>query len=243
MKLGLALGAAVLATTMVAYAHTAGGRHFVFHRSEPQNADANSDGWLTREEAAAHADRMFDDLDRDGNGRLEAVDHDALRHEVEAEVERSLERVRVDLEGLEEEIELRFAHLDEENCTRETETEGGERRVTVVCRIETGSDGDGQRRTERRVQVLRGGPGRRAIDVTPQIAPVPPIPPAPIVVVWGGDEESDLNGDGWLSREEFRAQQLRHFDARDANGDRRVRQRFAPGPPVPAEAPEPPAPR
>ncbi len=238
MKLALALGAAALATTMVAYAHTSGTRQFVFHRGgEHQSADTDGDGWLTRAEAAAHADRMFDDLDRDSNGRLEDADHQALRREIEAEVERSMERVRVDLEGLHETLEMRLSHLDDENCTRESETDNGERRVTIVCRSEVRQE-TGDTRRERHVRVLRHGDDDEIVVAIPPIPPVPPIPPIPTVAMWGGDEEADLNGDGWLSREEFRAQQLRHFDARDANGDGRVRHEPPPEPPAP---PSPPA--
>ncbi|MBN8608751.1 MAG: hypothetical protein J0L81_17675 [Caulobacterales bacterium] len=56
-------------------------------------------------------------------------------------------------------------------------------------------------------------------------------------------DEADTNGDGGLSREEFRAQQLRFFDASDANGDRRIRFEappVAPEPPAPPAPPEPP---
>jgi hypothetical protein len=239
MKLGLALGAVVLATTVTAYAHTDGGRHFVFHRGgEHQSPDANGDGWITREEAAAHADYMFDQLDRDNNGRLDDADHEALRREIDTHVERAMERVRIDLDGVDEDIRARLAHLDGENCTRSSETQDGERRVTVICRAEAAPDaGNRERRSDRRVRVLRRGEGGN-VSAAP-IPPAPPVPHAPMLM-WGGDEEADLNGDGWLSREEFRAQQLRHFDARDANGDGRVRHRPPPAPPVAPRAPEPP---
>lgn len=238
MKFGLALGAVVLATTVAAYAQT-GGRHFVFHRGgEHQSADANGDGWITREEAAAHASYMFDQLDRDNNGRLDHADHEALRREIDAHVEGAMERVRVDLSGIDEDIRMRLGHLDGENCTRSSETRDGERRVTVICRTE-GADGAEarERRTDRRVRVLRRGEGDGSAG--PPTPPVPPIPPAPMLM-WGGDDEADLNGDGWISREEFIAQQLRHFDARDANGDGRVRHRPPPAAPAAPPAPEPP---
>jgi len=54
-------------------------------------------------------------------------------------------------------------------------------------------------------------------------------------------EESDLNNDGALSKEEFVAQQLRFFDAADANRDGKIK--FEPPmPPAPPEAPTPPTP-
>lgn len=236
MKLALALGAAVVATTVLAYAHTDGIRHVVVERGDHRSADTNGDGWLSREEAAAHADRQFEKLDRDNNGRLDDADREALRQEIEVEVSRSLENVQVDLDRIHE-VEARIAHLGDENCTRETATADGQRRTTIVCRTEAGEESEVGRRADRRARVLRHGPGHAG-----PIAPVPPVPAVhhlPMVTVWDGGEESDLNGDGWLSREEFRAQQLRYFDARDANGDGRVRH-LRPQPPAAPEAPQPP---
>lgn len=94
-----------------------------------------------------------------------------------------------------------------------------------------------ERQLHRRVLVISGGDG---------VAPLPPVPPIPPIPAWphmfmmsfASMEEADSNGDGALSREEFRAQQLRFFDASDANGDGRVR---LPRPPQPPSAPTPPA--
>jgi sugar/nucleoside kinase (ribokinase family) len=274
MRLALALGAAVIATSMVAYAADRENR-FVFHRGEAVNADRNNDGWLSREEAAGEADRLFADLDRDNNGRLEDADGEALRREIEVEVERAMEGVRIEmenldleLEGLDEEIERNLEHdlvfINDDDCETTTEERNGERTVTTICR----SDDDDREararnhaerarehaerahdRAERRVHVIRRNGDTMMVHPVPPIPPmppmahVPPVPPVPhMPAFWmgGGDnDESDLNGDGWLSREEFRAQQLRYFDARDANGDGRVRYEQ---PPEPPEAPEPPQP-
>lgn len=63
--------------------------------------DANHDGWVTRAEALAAADRMFDLLDTNHDGKLDASDHvdhdahaDAARHP--ARVEREVRIYRND---------------------------------------------------------------------------------------------------------------------------------------------------
>ena len=43
------------------------------------------------------------------------------------------------------------------------------------------------------------------------------------MMLMANSDEMDTNHDGAISREEFRAQQLRFFDASDANGDGRIR--------------------
>jgi hypothetical protein len=285
MRLALALGAALVATTMVAYADSDhNGRNFVFHRGPAVDADSNSDGWLSRAEVSAEADRLFADLDRDNNGRLTDEDSEILSREVEAEVERAMEGVRVemenmdfdvdvDLEGLDEEIERNLSQtlvfVDDEDCETTTEERNGQRTVTRTCRSDDDDRAErardhaerardhaerardrAERNAERRVHVIRHGcdgdvlvhpvPPIPPVPPVAHMAPVPPVPPVPhIPAFWmgyGDSDESDLNGDGWLSREEFRDQQLRFFDARDANRDGRVRYE------EPPEAPEPPRP-
>jgi hypothetical protein len=270
MRLGLALGAAVIATTMVAYADSDNNnRRFVFHRGEPVNADTNNDGWLSREEAGRDADRLFADLDRDNNGRLTDEDHELLGREIEAEVERAMEGVEIEmedlnleLEGLDEEIERNMVFINEQDCETTTETENGQTRTTTVCRSDDDDHAERARdhadrardhadrvrdRVERRVHVIRHRGGDVLVAPVPPVPPTPPMPAVPPVphmpMFWMGgsdSDESDLNGDGWLSREEFRAQQLRHFDARDANNDGRVRYEQPPRPPEPPQPPEPP---
>src|SRR5262249_60892321 len=78
------------------------------------------------------------------------------------------------------------------------------------------------------------------------VAPRPPHPPhAPmLMMLFANAEEADTNHDGVLSRDEFRAQQMRFFDASDANGDGKIKfdPPAPPEPPVPPEPPMPPAP-
>jgi hypothetical protein len=273
MRLGLALGAAVIATTMVAYADSDNNnRRFVFHRGEPVNADTNNDGWLSRDEAGRDADRLFADLDRDNNDRLTDEDGELLSREVEAEVERAMAGVEIEmenldlkLEGLDEEIERSIVLINEEDCETTTEERNGQRTVTTTCHSDNEDRADhardhadrardhaerardrAERNVDRRVHVIRRG-GDVLVAPVPPIPPVPPVaaippmPPIPAFWMGGGDnDESDLNGDGWISREEFRAQQLRYFDARDANNDGRVRYEQPPRPPEPPQPPEPP---
>lgn len=144
--------------------------------------DADRDGWVTRAEAAAEADRMFAEMDTNDDGKLDGADGGPLA-----------------------------------GGPRPARGEGAERGPII----------------ERNVVVV--GPEGEERDV---LIPAPPHPPRPPVVMMliANSEESDANGDGALSREEFRAQQLRFFDAGDGNGDGRVR--FEP----PPEMPEPPPP-
>src|SRR5262249_20920238 len=74
MKFALAFAVAALgATGVAAYAHDA---DYVFmrHGGPAFDMDANHDGWLTRAEASAGADRTFADLDTNHDGRLTDAD-------------------------------------------------------------------------------------------------------------------------------------------------------------------------
>jgi hypothetical protein len=204
MRLILALGAAFAATTMLAYAQTEEQTRVVIHRAGHGGMDADNDGWISRAESAAGADRMFAELDRNHDGRLTEADRPEIRH------------FALHRDG---------AHVapeaDDDHCTRTESGEGDERRTTVICRVERHGDGD--------------DPGLAA-----PVPPIPPVPPAPIfMMMLDEDSEADLNNDGAISQDEFRAQHLRMFDAHDVNGDGRVR---AHRPPAPPEPPVPPAP-
>jgi hypothetical protein len=251
MRLPLALGAALVATTMVAYADSNNHRFAFRHDGDYESPDTNNDGWLSRAEASAQADRTFDNLDRNSDGRITDVDHEILERDVEAEVERAMEGFELDMEafevemeGLGEEIERSMHGLIEDNCTTTENSSNGERRITIVCRDENGEAGERHRRVDRQVRVIRNGGDMVVVPPIPRVPPAPPVPhvpPVPHLMFWfGGEDEADLSGDGALSREEFRAQQLRHFDARDANGDGRVRLERPPEPPTPPTPPEPP---
>jgi hypothetical protein len=276
MKLGLAIGAVVIAGTMAAYAGEVG-RHFQFHRGgERVDADTNNDGWLSRDEASADADRMFADLDRNNDGRITDVDEEMLRQEIEAEVNEAMRDVHIELEGLNEEIEAELEGLDEEieaqieadfdgidqNCETTTETVGATTRTTIVCnhndddirerardsadrardhadRARDRAERIHDRQVDRHVRIVRHGDNMIVVPPVPPIPPIPPVPPIPRINMFT-DSEADLNGDGAISREEFRAQQLRYFDAQDANRDGRVRFEEPPEAPEPPEPPEPP---
>jgi hypothetical protein len=243
MRIALALGVAFTAITLAADAHPNHSRVAIRHHGgAAANIDADNDGWVTRAEASAAADRIFADLDSNDDGRLTREDHQSRMHEFDMR----LDGPRGEGGG--------------ENCTTTTEpadaAEGQERRVTVICRR---GDEDGERRVtvlregdsdehversvEREVTVIHGGSWTSEVGAAPT-PPVPPVPPTPpmFIMVFANSEESDLNGDGALSREEFRAQHMRFFDASDANGDGRIRYERPPTPPTPPAPPAPPTP-
>lgn len=143
--------------------------------------DADKDGVITRAEAAAAADRLFDEMDKEKKGYLTAEDFKPPMHG------------RGGPEG-------RRDHMDRDDRDRR------------------GPDGP-------------GGPPR---------PPRPPHPPMGLFVM-ASIEEADANGDGKISKDEFRALQLRFFDAADVNGDGKLK--LPPRPPEPPEPPAPPPPR
>ncbi|HYD71849.1 MAG TPA: hypothetical protein VEF55_01830 [Candidatus Binatia bacterium] len=234
MRLILAFGAALAATTMMAYAQTeerSTERTHVFVRHGGHaEMDADNDGWISRAESAGAAERMFGEFDRNDDGRLDRTDH----------------------AGMLEEFDVRIAgprhapEADDDTCERTESGEGEDRRVTIICRSERGEDGEVRR------HVLRRGEGERDViirrdgdgDGHVMIAPMPPHPPHPpmFMFAFGEDSEADLNNDGAISQDEFRTQHLRMFDAQDANGDGRVRAHRMPVPPAPPAPPTPPSP-
>jgi hypothetical protein len=258
MKFALAFAVAALsATGVAAYAHDAN-YVFIRHGGPASDMDANHDGWLTRAEANAGAERMFAELDTNHDGRLTDADRPRMGEDFD---------VHVEAPGI--------PAPDERNCTRTAEGD----RVTIICNGD--DEAEGGRRVERRVIVRHGDhaaphaeSGRHVErDVTiiardgdddelvapepPEapLAPRAPLPPhaphAPMfMMLMANSDESDTNHDGAISRDEFRAQQLRFFDASDANGDGRIRFEPPPEPPLPPTPPAaldaptpPPAPR
>lgn len=230
MRLILAFGAALVATTMMAHAQTeerSTERTHVFVRHGGHAAmDADNDGWISRAESSSAAERMFGELDRNDDGRLNDADHAGM-----------MEEFNIRVHGPRHAPEAG----DDDNCTRTESGEGDNRQVTIVCRAEAGErrvirrgDGDGD------VIIRRHGDG----DGNVMIAPLPPIAPHPPMFMFmtGEDSEADLNSDGAISQDEFRTQHLRMFDAQDANGDGRVRAHRMPAPPAPPAPPTPPSP-
>lgn len=259
MRVTLALGVAFAAMTMAAYAEPDQTRVFIHHggRAGDANMDADHDGWLSRAEAAAAAERMFAAHDSNNDGRLNAEDHPRIDADFDIRIDgpggAGDENCTTTVEPPEssrapagQRVERRVTVI----CTDDGEApraEGGERRVTVRRNgdheaTETETEENGERRVERHVTIIRGGDGAHGAAPTP---PAPPHPPM-AMMMFMHSEESDLNGDGALSRDEFRAQQLRFFDASDVNGDGRVRSpspmRWEVRAPAPPQAPEPPTP-
>lgn len=270
MKLALSLGVAFAALTLAASAHTDHPRAVRHHGAGLDlNIDANEDGWVTRAEASAAADRIFDRMDGNDDGRLDREDHASLRtfdvHIDGPEIE-MLEggdgerRVRVIRRGgehdemIEREVERAVAEAERAAEHAERAAERAEREAErAVERAEREAERAARhaeheaRDSERHVIIIRGHGGDGVIAPLPPTPAIPPIPPAPphpptFMMLIANSEEADLNGDGALSREEFRAQHLRFFDASDANGDGRLRFERPPQPPTPPAAPAAPTP-
>lgn len=271
MKLLLALGAAAAALTVAASADSGAVPRIMVRHGPHLQVDADRDGWLTRAEAATAAERMFERMDSNGDGRLTSGDGPVFEDlDIEVDVpdfdieipdididipeveeleggdgERRIRIIRRggDVEVIEREIALaeREAERAERQAERaEREAERAARHAERIARdIERRVERDIDRHFEREIVVISGVPAVAAV------APVPPVPPTPAAPVFmllaANSEEADRDGDGALSREEFRAQQLRFFDAADVNGDGRIRVQ-PPTPPPPARAPAPPAP-
>jgi hypothetical protein len=293
MRLALAVGVALAAVTLAASAHTNNHSRVVIRHGGPDvNIDANDDGWVTRDEAAAAADRAYDWMDRNDDGRLDREDHAAAREfdiridgpevrvleggedgdrrvrvirrgdldeETRARVEREIERAEREVERAEREAERAERHAERAVREAERRVEEAERHAEQAARHAERAAEHAERHAERAAEAAERHVERHVIFINgddddfdiavPPIPPVPPLPPMPahppmFLMLFANSEEADLNNDGSLSREEFRDQHLRFFDASDANGDGRVR--FdTPDPPAaaePAEPPEPPTP-
>jgi hypothetical protein len=209
MRLALALGVAFGALTMSASAQPEGrAHHRVFiHAAAGHDIDADDDGFITRAEMTAAADRLFGDLDRNDDGRLTEIDHPPME-----EFDRHIEGHHGGEDG-----EHHGSENAERHVERHIERDGDDDRNVIILRGEGGE--------------WTHGPG----------APMPPHPPM-LMFASNNIEEFDRNGDGALSQQEFRAQQLAQFDAQDGNRDGRIRAMRMPEPPTPPEAPQPPEP-
>lgn len=226
-RFALVLGCAAIALTAAASAQTRHDRTIVRHHGGPMAAvDANEDGWITRAEASAAAERAFAELDSDDDGRLTAQDRQS--HTMEFHLDGDVD---LDIRRAEHEAERAERHAER----AERHAERAERRV------ERHVDRRTDRREERTVIITHGDDSDAPTPPTPPVAPRPPHPPM-FIMVFANSEEADLNGDGALSLDEFRAQHLRFFDASDANGDGRIRFEPPPAPPEPPEPPTPPTP-
>src|SRR5574338_1159270 len=145
MRLVLALGVALAATTMAAEAQN---RVCIRHGGPGHMAeiDANHHGWITRQEVSAGADRIFADLDSNNDGKLDETDHRAHMRTFEMRMPGEMH-----MSGPGHEDGGPDGPLGA-GCTRTVDppnaTPGQDRRVTIVC------NNDG--RTEQRVFVTRG---------------------------------------------------------------------------------------
>lgn len=164
-----------------------------------ENLDADEDGWISRAEMAAAAEKSFAERDEDKDGKLDQPNW--------------------------EELEKRM--------------EGARKRVKEAAEKFEDRRGDIER-VHREVFVFRSEEGDEEVQEFEFQAPrMPALPP---LMIFSQTSEADLNGDGALSKDEFVAQQLRFFDAADANRDGKVRAIAFPRPPAPPQPPKPPQP-
>jgi hypothetical protein len=246
MRLALALGAAAAGLVVAADA-LADRAHVIVRHASDTEIDADGDSWITRAEAAAAADRMFERMDRNDDGRLTTDDHPPM---ADFDIRVEVPEVEV-LEGEDGDRRIRIIRrgADGERVEREIELaeqaiERAEREAERAARHAERAAEQAERRAhevERRVFVMRSGDGASDVHVIPPVAPIPPHRPL-FMMLFASSEEADTNGDGALSRDEFRAQQMRFFDASDANGDGRIRRERPPTPPAAPEPPRPPRP-
>jgi hypothetical protein len=253
MKFAVAFAIAALGATGVA-AYAQADHVMMRHHGGPMmDMDANHDGWLTRAEAATGADRMFEHMDSNHDGRLTDADHGPMHEhfnmrfggpgEPATDDENCRRTVEPAPDGHGQRVTV-ICHGDGDG------PESGERRVIIRRGDHDAPHAESGQHVEREVTVITRDDDDDAMDApeapgTPAPphaahAPMPPhAPHAPMfMMLMANSDESDTNHDGALSRDEFRAQHLRFFDASDANGDGRIR--FEP-PPMPPEPPTPPA--
>ena len=210
MKLPIALGVALAALTVAgASAHSAS-RHVVISRSSGSDVilDANEDGWITRAEASAAYERVFNDLDTNNDGRLDDADHTRIHVSGDAPAvhvfrggdgdRREVRVVTGDLSDedearIEAEVATAIARGEAQVNRAEREAERAERHAERVEReveraveqAERRAENDGERHAdgERHVVIIRtnGEAGEWTSLEGGMVAPVPPVPPvAPV---------------------------------------------------------------
>ena len=215
--------------------------------------DSNNDGRLTSEDHAALQD--FDVRVDGPHFRMHAPDVHVLEGEDDGERRVRIIRRGENDEEVEREIERAMAQAERAIERAERDVERAERQAERAERLARDAERhaeraarDAERHTSREVVIIRGEGGEwhgaeGMIAPLPPVPAVPAVPPAPMfMLLIANSEEADLDGDGALSREEFRNQHLRFFDASDANGDGRVRFERPPEPPTPPAPPAPPEP-
>ncbi|MEQ1618283.1 MAG: hypothetical protein ABL883_08065, partial [Terricaulis sp.] len=152
MRLTTALGVAFASLAMAAYAQPDHPRVIVRHAGGPtMNLDSDGDGWMTRAEAGAAAERMFAGLDGNHDGRLDREDYNVGEFDIRiggpGELHRPRDEDGPDAEDLADGCDI--IEQSPDAASRPGARVG--RRVMIICR-----NGDGGR-TEREMTILRGG--------------------------------------------------------------------------------------
>lgn len=210
MKLPIALGVALAALTVAGASAQSASRHVVINRSggSDVNIDANEDGWITRAEASAAYEAIFNDLDTNNDGRLDDADHTRIHVSGDAPAvhvfrsgdgdRREVRVVTGDLSDedearIEAEVAAAMARAEAQVDRAERDAERAERHAEriereverAVERAERRADRDGD--GERHVVIIRtnGADGGSWTsldgDMVAPMAPMPPIPPMPAI--------------------------------------------------------------
>jgi len=182
-KLTMAISAAALAVGGVAYAQMPDGH---------PKMDTNGDGVITRAEAQAHAEQMFDRLDVNHDGKLDQTDRQEMREKMRAMM---FDKLDANHDGSISKAEFMAARPMGHDGMRGDKGH----------RMADGDDGPGMDGHKMGGHRMGGGHGWKHRGHGE-----------------GMMKMADTNGDGAISKSEFMAAAMKRFDTMDANHDGQV---------------------